>query len=65
MPTFNTPTERLFELDTRNLIEGGGRDALDDGLAAPCEHGGMRDVELLCRRGETALTRSRIGRTTS
>ena len=51
------------ELETRIMVKGGDGDALDHGLSALREHQNMRSYELLRRKGEVALIRSRIDET--
>jgi len=53
------------ELETRIMVKGGDGDALDQGLSALREHQNMQSYELLRRKGEVALFRSRIDETTA
>lgn len=57
---FNTAEELL---ETRIVITGADRDALDNGLSALTDHERLHGHELLKRNGDTALLRSRIGQT--
>ena len=51
------------ELETRILVEGADRGALDAGLDSLADHDQMLGFDLLSRRGETAVIRSSIGET--
>lgn len=51
------------ELETRILVEGADRGALDEGLDALADHDRMLGFDLLSRRGETGVIRSYIGET--
>lgn len=57
---FNAATEKL---ETRMLVTGETPQELDRGLDRLRTHDQMRNVELLRRKGEKALIRSKIGET--
>ena len=57
---FNTARQQL---ETRILVTGADREALDQGLEGLQDHGNMRDCELLSKREENALIRSKIDQT--
>ena len=50
-------------LETRILVSGDDRDALDNGLSTLADHARMRGYDLLRRQNDVALIRSRIAQT--
>jgi predicted DNA binding protein len=50
-------------LETRIMVEGADRGAVDNGLETLRDHEHMRGYDLLRREGDIALIRSRIGQT--
>jgi predicted DNA binding protein len=50
-------------LETRIMVDGDDRDALDNGLSTLREHPNMEGFDLLRRKGDIAMLRSRIGQT--
>ncbi|QZP38332.1 helix-turn-helix domain-containing protein [Halobaculum magnesiiphilum] len=57
---FNTARELL---ETRIMVRGADRGALDNALTTLGTHDNMRGYDLIKREGEVALIRSRIGQT--
>jgi predicted DNA binding protein len=55
--------EARHELDTRMLVEGDDRGALDNGLGAIQEHENMRECRLLSKEGPVANLRTTIDET--
>lgn len=55
------PADR--ELETRILVTGEDRGALDNGLSALGDHGRMEGLRLLSRQGRRAVLRTKIGET--
>jgi predicted DNA binding protein len=53
------------QLETRILVTGADRTALDQGLTGLREHDNMRDCELLSKRDGNALIRSKIDQTSA
>ncbi|QLD90069.1 helix-turn-helix domain-containing protein [Natronomonas salina] len=51
------------ELETRLLVEGADRGALDNGLSALREHGNMNEYQLFSRQDDTAVVRTVIEQT--
>jgi predicted DNA binding protein len=51
------------ELETRLLVEGADRGALDNGLSALRDHDNMHEYQLFSRRGDSAVVRTVIEQT--
>lgn len=51
------------ELETRLVVEGADRGALDNGLSALRDHRNMTDYQLFTRQGDTAVIRTTIEET--